>query len=733
MDPLHFLPEMNVIATIKDSDPREFALFLGAGASRSSGVPLGSEMIAEWQRKAYDEASPHVETFDAWVERQPWRRAENVYSALFEALYPEERSRQIYIEKKVEPARPGWGYLYLANILRQGKFNVVFTTNFDNLLSDALTRFVGYTAVVCAADSLVGSVNAMTARAKIVKLHGDYLYKKLKNTDEELDTLDANMATKFREFGHQCGFVVLGYAGRDRSVLRVLEDLLASGDALPRPIYWGLRNPGEPLPASLAALASRFPKQLIFFQCPDFDLFMARLHDALKLEAPMSIVEPIANARRAFNDLLAQTGDLPSQSNYIAAQADHLRQALGGELAQVQDPRALELYEAQLLMAARKPAEALARVARYCDGRQPDAMALTLQGGALTLQAEDASDDALLDQALTCFVQAAKLDPKWIPARMQLIYRYNLMRRFREALVHAECLRELIPQDISLRQQMVQLYASAGRVSDALKVLDGLLEKSPNQPDYHVMRGNLLVQLGQPGQAVVALQRAAEISPTHAQARFMLANGYSQLGKTTAAAAEFNLAIRLEPDNPLYRIQAAIFFMSQGQTPLALPHLEEAVRLNPESAEARGWLATALAGSNRVEDARAQVEAAVRLDPKDARLLVTAAHVHLQMNRPDLAEPLLQQAVRENPEFLPAQVSLAQFYWGTQQPAKFQAAMQAVAALNPQAAFGLQQQLTGGQPFAHGQQWMPGQQPGPGWPAAQGKMWWSELGRLFKK
>ncbi len=50
MPELSPLPQNQVIRLVAQADRREFALFLGAGASRSSGAPLASEMIHEWRR-----------------------------------------------------------------------------------------------------------------------------------------------------------------------------------------------------------------------------------------------------------------------------------------------------------------------------------------------------------------------------------------------------------------------------------------------------------------------------------------------------------------------------------------------------------------------------------------------------------------------------------------------------------------------------------------------------------
>ena len=176
------LPEAQVIRLIAQAEPRTFTVFLGAGASKSSGVPLGSEMIREWRQMAFGENGSPGGDLDAWCKTQPWFEQDDEYSVLFEELFPDERARQRYMEEKIENIFPGWGYLYLANLIQNDLFNVCFTTNFDDLIHQALSTYAGYNPIVCTVDSQVRNINITSRRAKIIKLHGDYLFKKLKNT-----------------------------------------------------------------------------------------------------------------------------------------------------------------------------------------------------------------------------------------------------------------------------------------------------------------------------------------------------------------------------------------------------------------------------------------------------------------------------------------------------------------------------------------------------------------------
>lgn len=55
MPDLKRLPYTQVVRLIAERDKLAFTLLLGAGASKSSGVLLASEMIAEWRKIAHHE------------------------------------------------------------------------------------------------------------------------------------------------------------------------------------------------------------------------------------------------------------------------------------------------------------------------------------------------------------------------------------------------------------------------------------------------------------------------------------------------------------------------------------------------------------------------------------------------------------------------------------------------------------------------------------------------------
>lgn len=241
---------------------------------------------------ALDEALRLNDAFQTWLKVQNWYGRADEYSVLFERIFSLPAQRQAFIESEVEYARPYWGYLYLADMMNRGLFNVVFTTNFDDLLNDAFTRFVADSKpIVCAHDSLVSQIRITSKRPKIIKLHGDFLYESIKNTTSELKNMDQNMRAKLEQFSKEVGLVVVGYSGNDLSVMTVLLELIEDALAFPFGIHWCVRN-REQITSKLALKLLKH-ERVFLYEIPGFDGMMASFHEAFKLELPQFAANPL--------------------------------------------------------------------------------------------------------------------------------------------------------------------------------------------------------------------------------------------------------------------------------------------------------------------------------------------------------------------------------------------------------------------------------------------------------
>jgi len=296
-DKIHLI---NLIGKRSNSTPN-FALLIGAGASISSDVKPTCQMIDEWRRQLYGQ-SKAKESFDEWLQKQDWYKDEEEYSSLFEKVYDQRSQRRIYIEECVKNAKPSWGYIYLANIIAHNYFNVIFTPNFDDLLNEACFLYADCRPIVCAHDSAVADIRVTSARPKIIKLHGDFLYDSIKNTVRETETLEKNMRDKFMQFAREYGLVVIGYGGNDRSIMDILDTMLMSEGYFPNGLYWCIRN-DDRVNKKVERLMQRENAYLV--EIDGFDEFMAELHEGLGLTLPNAVRDPFQATTEKLNRFIS--------------------------------------------------------------------------------------------------------------------------------------------------------------------------------------------------------------------------------------------------------------------------------------------------------------------------------------------------------------------------------------------------------------------------------------------
>lgn len=300
-------PLRSLINILREDGEREskFVLFLGAGASKTSGVPTAREMIAEW-RKDYLSVENDAKTTGLNVlnlEKQHWYNTSEEYSRLFEAIYHKPAQRRDFIERALSNTSPSWGYIYLTNLIKSGVFNTIFTTNFDDLLNEACYLYSESTRpIVCAHDSSIRYVRITSSRPKIIKLHGDFLFDNIKNTVTEIESLEKNMKEKFGQFASEFGFIFLGYSGGDKSVMDVLNLLKRQEGNFPHGIYWCVRSEDE-ISDRLRDLAS--DGSIEFIKITGFDEFCAELHEGLGLQQQEHLSDPYGCLSKRLDNLIS--------------------------------------------------------------------------------------------------------------------------------------------------------------------------------------------------------------------------------------------------------------------------------------------------------------------------------------------------------------------------------------------------------------------------------------------
>lgn len=375
-----------------------YVLLLGAGASISSGVPGVATLVDRWRRELFchetgispdDTNAFRIEAYRRWMDGDypGWLDrlrtslgTDSEYGTLFQFAHKTRDQRQMFVERLIENQRPGLGYFYLAGLIDGGRFNSVLTTNFDDLVNDALLRYYERKPIVCAFDSAVTSFSSSTLRPKIIKLHGDFLFDNIKNTDSETLDLGENMESKLVEICEDKGLIVVGYDGADESVMTPLrENLRRNRKFLTKGVHWCVyQRPGESGPGTVSessvddrvlAVRKRHPDRVFLYGANGFDELM--LNFSLRCDIPLPIGIERPYARNLARDFVIACAGYEVENRMTDDMRRHRVTALGS-LEQVPDTAEIHLMRADSLfgdaVTARRGGDhaAAARLCREC-------------------------------------------------------------------------------------------------------------------------------------------------------------------------------------------------------------------------------------------------------------------------------------------------------------------------------------------------------------------------------
>lgn len=307
-----------------------YSLLLGAGASVTSGIRSGQDLVKEWRKDLYEMFSREPFESDEKAKEYliskegAWYTEANEYSALFEKKFDLPSQRRRFVEMQVDRAIPSIGYAYLASLANANDryFDTIFTTNFDDLINEAFYQFSHHRPLVCAHDSSVQSLSISSTRPKIIKLHGDYLFDDIKSTLRETESLESNIKNKFIEFSKEYGLIVIGYAGHDRSIMDVINHLLKTEEYFKNGIYWCVRA-GDEISPELRKLLWR--ERVYWVEIEGFDHVLAEIHHKVKGTLPIKDNLSESKQERIVESFTRDKCGLALSSQYIYEDIENLK------------------------------------------------------------------------------------------------------------------------------------------------------------------------------------------------------------------------------------------------------------------------------------------------------------------------------------------------------------------------------------------------------------------------
>lgn len=213
------------------SNKGAYALFLGAGISKAAGLPSGWDIVTDLLKKlAVQNKVPDSENLEEWFREK--YGCPVGYSSVLRELAKTQTERVGLMKPYFEPIgeerpKPTKAHYAIAKLAKGGYIKVVLTTNFDRLLETALEEEGITPQVIRFDDDIKGATPLVHSDLTVIKINGDYLDCRFRNTDDELESYSEEMSEYLRRIFNEFGLITCGWSAQwDKG----LVDIMRSSD-----------------------------------------------------------------------------------------------------------------------------------------------------------------------------------------------------------------------------------------------------------------------------------------------------------------------------------------------------------------------------------------------------------------------------------------------------------------------------------------------------------------------
>ena len=663
--------------------PRKFCFVLGAGASISSGIKSGQELVDIWDDKL------RIRNKSSYLK---WRSEygitdENKYS--FYSQYYEHYFKRHpndgynFLEKLMENAIPSAGYVILSYLLSQTKNNVVITTNFDHLTEDAINYYTQTMPMVIGHESLSHYISKPINRPTVIKIHRDLLFDPA-NTVNEVDKLHDNWKKALNTILSEYHPIFIGYAGNDNSLM---DFLIEQGEAfadnrLCCP-YWMLYGDGTPDGKVHDFLEK---SNGYFIQHNGFDEVMFLIGRVLKIKRQSEeyFHEKVEKRFKILNDSIDKFTNKFLKDDYSTnpdnlIMSEEIKEAVQYLASQT---NLQNMYKEVVLSYREGNYEDAVSICKELINLAPDnalyhntfgvilhkmkryVEALIEKQKAVELESDSAEYRNSLgitlhalkryDEALTEYYKAIELDPNDAFYHNNLGITLDYIERYDEALIEMQKAVELEPDNPEYRNSLGVTLHNMKRYDEVLIEKQKAVELEPDNPEYRNSIGVTLHEMKRYDEALTETQKAVELEPNNAEYRNSLGITLHALKRYDEALIEMQKAVELEPDNPEYRNSLGVTLHNMKRYDDALIELQKAVALGPDNAKYHNSLGVTLHNMKRYDEVLIEKQKAVELEPDNAEYHYSLGATLCCIERYDEALIETKKAVElepDNPEY----------------------------------------------------------------------------------
>lgn len=256
-------------------------VFLGAGASASSGIPLTHVIVRHIKMKY--KKNPIIKEFVS--------KNETDYYTIMGALTADERRDLFYFYVTRPKVKINVTNIYLAQMLKEGYIDFVLTVNFDDLLLRACALYNFLPPVYDISNISVPTTSNFREKS-VIYLHGQHFGQWLLNKKEELDKSKNDITNIFNEIKNRRTWIVVGYSGQDE-----IFDQITSLGSFTKEFYW-VNYKDTVASQKILDLVGNPDKNAHLLKGYDSDSFFLKLHSELsklegsELETPEIFIKP---------------------------------------------------------------------------------------------------------------------------------------------------------------------------------------------------------------------------------------------------------------------------------------------------------------------------------------------------------------------------------------------------------------------------------------------------------
>ncbi len=594
-----------------------FCFIIGAGASVSSGIPMGVTLEAEWMEEmekspGFSEDREFAETLrkagrlehDFSEIEQAWEAAKKSKQALPSEYYfdiyklrffPNHRNGYYYLERVMAHKNPSFGYHPLALMLTEGSgSNLVITTNFDSLVEDALFLYTDSKPLVINHELLADYAGDPNIKRPIIaKIHRGIFFDPL-NQPEETNELKGGWHDVLAHVFQNYTPIVIGYGGGDNSLMNLLEE---ESVKMKNGMYWCYVEEFGLPSEKIQRLVQK--KDGHFVRTAGFDSTMLMLGNALFPEKiGVHQTEQYLNNRTGIQienyeaeyKKLLEYEESREKEN-ASTQTNQSENEFRKEIEKMSERNSASESERQKQnqMTAWdywRQGERYYKLQQYGEALQSLSKAICEQSNtAQFYNSRGNIYDKLGDyeNAILDYDKAIELNPEYSIAYRNRGRIYKILDNYKKAMSDYDKAIELNPEYSAAFNSRGIIYYEWKDYDRAIANYNKALEFTPNYCAAFNNRGNVYYELGDYEKAMSDYNKAIEINSEYSYAYNNRGLIYEKLGDFEKAVSDYNKAIELDPTYIMPYKYCGKLHKKNGDYEKAIDMFTKAIHLDPNN------------------------------------------------------------------------------------------------------------------------------------------------------